>query len=152
MLQPVAAPHDQGATPPPRCYFPLVPFSNRIENGEFRFAGARIRMRGNVAGTPHTMHGHGWHAVWQIRASSASECSLSYERAADGEWPWHYAAMQTFAIAGDAVRVTLSVRNLGGRPMPCGLGFHPFFPAPAVRRRTRLACGPCNPVNCGRSP
>ncbi len=140
VLQPVAAPRHHGATWPARCYFPLVPFSNRIENGEFAFDGARIRLPGNVPGSAHAMHGHGWLAAWTVRNSSTTECSLAYERTADDEWPWHYEATQTFAIAGNALRITLDIRNLDAQAMPCGLGFHPFFPAhPTTRLRLRAA-------------
>ena len=30
--------------------------------------------------------------------------------------------------------VTLSCRNVGGEPMPCGLGHHPYFPCDADTR------------------
>src|SRR5438874_2009814 len=42
--------------------FPLVPFSNRIRDGRFSFAGRAICLPRNVPGQAHVEHGHGWQA------------------------------------------------------------------------------------------
>ena len=110
------------------CYFPMIPFSNRIENSQFRFAGATVNLLENVAGTRHAIHGHGWQAAWHVTHSNETTCSLAYRREATDDWPWRYEGRQSFEIAGNTLRLTLAIRNLAGTPMPCGLGFHPFFP------------------------
>src|ERR687897_805150 len=48
------------------CHFPLIPFSNRIENGRFSFNGSPMRLAQNLPGSPHAMHGHGWQAAWEV--------------------------------------------------------------------------------------
>jgi aldose 1-epimerase len=42
--------------------------------------------------------------------------------------------MQRIELAGDTLRVTLSARNLAGRPMPFGMGHHPYYPRTAETR------------------
>src|SRR5262245_30242425 len=78
VLQPTARLERVGAAPLPCCYFPMIPFCNRVENSQFDFAGATVSLRENVAGTPHAMHGHGWHTAWDVTHSSRTACALSY--------------------------------------------------------------------------
>lgn len=113
--------------------FPLVPFSNRIRDGRFRFRGQIVEMPPNVAGQAHVEHGHGWQSAWSVVAQSDTAATLELTRAADA-WPFPYVARQAFVLAPDGLAITLSVRNAGPRPMPVGLGLHPYFPrSPATR-------------------
>jgi aldose 1-epimerase len=125
---------ERGADARACCYFPMIPFSNRIENSQFRFAGGTVTLFENVAGTRHAIHGHGWQATWQVTRRDETTCALAYRRDASSDWPWRYEGRQSFAIEDNSLRMTLAVQNLDLRPMPCGLGFHPFFPAPAGAR------------------
>jgi aldose 1-epimerase len=110
-------------------YYPLVPFANRIANGRFSFEGRALRLEPNVAGYAHPLHGQGWQAEGRIVDAAASACTIAFEHAASARWPWDYRATQTFEIDGNALRMQLTLLNLGAARMPAGLGFHPFFPA-----------------------
>jgi aldose 1-epimerase len=134
VLRSAALPAAPGRPAASACYFPLIPFSNRIENGRFRFGATSVRLAPNVAGSSHALHGHGWQADWQVTAQDGASCALSFRRAPTPDWPWDYRGLQTLAIAGDAVRFTLAIENLGAAPMPCGLGFHPYFARTAGTR------------------
>ena len=128
VLHPVAQAAVDGRTPVRCCHFPLIPFSNRVENGRFSFNGSSQQLARNVAGSPHAMHGHGWQVAWQVAERRDASCALTYEREPTADWPWRYRGRQTIAVAGDALRLTLAIENLGPDAMPCGLGFHPFLP------------------------
>lgn len=119
------------------CYFPMIPYSNRIENSRFHFGDAPIRLTPNVTDSAHAMHGHGWLSRWSVTDRSDTQCTLSYEWAPDAEWPWRYLGRQTFALGDDGLAISLEVVNLAPTSMPCGLGFHPFFTA-AEAPRLRL--------------
>jgi aldose 1-epimerase len=127
VLQPAAQPAGSRGGPTRCCHFPLIPFSNRIEDGRFQHDGRAIRLPPNVAGSPHALHGHGWQASWQVTEHEAARCALSFERAPQPDWPWSYRGRQTLAVVGNALQLTLAVENLSAEAMPCGLGFHPFF-------------------------
>ncbi|HEY9578403.1 MAG TPA: aldose 1-epimerase [Rhizorhapis sp.] len=107
--------------------FPLVPFSNRIRGGSFTFRDRRISLRPNMTGDPSPLHGQGWLVPWQVEEASSTDAILVYRHEA-GEWPWHYEARQEFALGEQGLHATLCCRNVSDRPMPCGLGFHPYFP------------------------
>jgi len=109
-------------------YYPLVPFSNRIANGRFFFEGRAIQLEPNVLGYAHPLHGQGWQAAWHVVDFTASACTITFDHAASGLWPWDYRATQTFEIGANKLRIELELLNLAAGRMPGGLGFHPFFP------------------------
>jgi aldose 1-epimerase len=106
--------------------FPLVPFVNRIRGGCFTFRGRQVRLKPNMAGDSSPLHGQGWTRPWQIESSNEAEAVLQFEHE-PGEWPWAYEARQHFRLGDDALHMQLTCRNLSDEPMPCGLGFHPYF-------------------------
>lgn len=117
--------------------FPLVPFSNRIEQGTFHYEGRKIVL----ASSPplpdsYPLHGQGWQNAWRVTALNESDATLVYSHPAEGEdgWPWAYEAAQVFNLTDSALTVTLSVTNLDRKKMPCGLGLHPYFPADEATR------------------
>ena len=113
--------------------FPLVPFSNRIRNGSFRFRGRTVTLAPNMAGDPSPLHGQGWLAPWKMLRSNS--CSIELQYAHDpGEWPWRYEARQMFDLDPAGLTLRLTCRNLSGEPMPCGLGQHPYFPCTGKTR------------------
>ena len=112
--------------------YPLVPYSNRIGDGRFRFDGDDYSLRPNAAFSRHPLHGVGWLRAWSVNAVTPDSVSLAFAHRASGrddpEWPWSFAATQTIALDDTGLRSTLTVTNEDNRPMPAGMGLHPFFP------------------------
>lgn len=107
--------------------FPLVPFANRVRGGAFTCDGREIALSPNMAGDASPLHGHGWRAAWDVRQAGGDHATLTFRHAA-GEWPWDYEASQHIALDADGLSLVLSCRNLSAERMPCGLGFHPYYP------------------------
>ena len=110
--------------------FPLVPYVNRIRGGSFTCDGRTVSLSLNSPGDPSPMHGQGWRAAWDVAAAGADQATLSF-RHASGEWPWDYQATQRFALDEQGLSLELACRNLSAERMPCGLGFHPYYPCDA---------------------
>lgn len=109
------------------CY-PLVPFSNRVRDGRFSFRGREVTLRPNLLPQKHPLHGQGWRSAWWAEDPRGREASMSFDYQAD-DWPWPYRARQDVSLDEGGLTLRLSCRNTGTEPMPCGLGFHPYFPA-----------------------
>jgi aldose 1-epimerase len=119
--------------------FPLVPYVNRIRGGHFVFRGRDVRLRPNMPGDPSPLHGQGWLHPWRVEGSTRSTARLGYDHD-PGEWPWSYAAVQEFSLHEHGLSARLTCRNTSAEPMPCGLGFHPYFPCgPETRIDTEVA-------------
>jgi aldose 1-epimerase len=110
--------------------FPLVPFSNRIRGGRFRFDGHEVALALNRPPERHAIHGQGWQAAWTPREVSATTALLEFRHAPDA-WPWAYRATQRFALSPTGLAVELALHNESDAPMPAGLGWHPYFPRTA---------------------
>lgn len=113
--------------------FPLVPFCNRIRDGAFAFEGRQVALLPTLAGHPHALHGHGWRGAWSVAAVSRDRAVLALEHEA-GDWPWSWRAEQRFTLDDSGLRIDLELVNTDRRPMPAGLGLHPYFPATAATR------------------
>ena len=115
--------------------FPLVPYSNRLGYRRFRWQGADYTTQPNFPDNPHSLHGVGWHRPWQVLSCTAAEAVLRLEHAPDGDWPFAFEARQVFTLDEAGLLSTLSMTNRADRPVPAGLGWHPYFPK---RARSRL--------------
>lgn len=109
--------------------FPLVPFSNRVDRGRFRFGARAVELPVDRWNHPHAIHGHGWEAVWTVEEQDGDSLRIGYRHPA-GAWPWPYRAEQTFRLTPDSLSITIAITNEGDEPMPAGLGLHPYFPRP----------------------
>ena len=120
--------------------FPLVPYVNRIRGGEFTFRGRTVRLRPNMAGDPNPLHGQGWLSPWAVESASERTAVLTY-RHEPGEWPWAYEAREEFSLDEAGLSARLTCGNVDAEPMPCGLGFHPYFPCgPETLLDTKVGC------------
>lgn len=109
--------------------FALVPFCNRIGRGRFELDGRAVRLPANAPAVDprHAIHGYGWRAAWTVVEAGPAEIRIEH-RADGSEWPWPYRAEQRLRLNAAGLAHALSIENLGGTPMPVGLGLHPFLP------------------------
>ncbi|WP_417455147.1 aldose 1-epimerase [Kiloniella sp.] len=119
--------------------FPLIPYSNRIKRGQFTFDGKSYQLALNFADHPHSIHGISWQRHWQVKDHQKSQIMLELNYTANDkkptDWPFDFDAVQTFNLTGTDLTQHISVINTSDRPMPVGLGVHPYLPK---RKNTRL--------------
>ncbi len=108
--------------------FPLLPYSNRIAHGCFRFAGAAHRLALNFGDHPHSIHGVGWQRAWHVTGTAGDAATLALHHAPDADWPFAFSAEQRFRLTATALHVALAITNRHTAPAPAGLGLHPYFP------------------------
>lgn len=111
--------------------FPLVPLGNRVGSNMIALDGQVLRFRPNTA-DPLYLHGDGWLADWAVDEITATLARMSFAQRAPANSPHVYQATQLVQLAGNRLCLTLEVTNTGDRPMPFGLGFHPYFPRPGA--------------------
>jgi aldose 1-epimerase len=107
--------------------FPLLPWSNRISNGGFEYDGFHHPVKPNRVGEPYPTHGDGWLQPWIISPPRDDTVEMSLiSEAFDGN-PYAYRALQCFVLIEGGMDQMLTVTRTGIRPLPYGLGEHPFF-------------------------
>ena len=115
--------------------FPLVPFSNRIADARFDWAGQTHAITPNFAPEPHAIHGIGWTSQWSVREAGDQRVVLTLDHGGDARWPFAFAAEQCIELTADTLTVTLTARNEEAFDAPLACGHHPYFPAAGARLR-----------------
>ena len=107
--------------------FAMVPWSNRISRGGFTHDGSFHPVGLNRAGEPYPIHGDGWLQPWTLRQPAADTLEMALESDRFDGNPYQYRALQRFVLREGGMSQTLSVTHQGSRPLPFGLGQHPWF-------------------------
>ncbi len=109
--------------------FPLIPFSNRIAQGEFNYQGQQAKLDVNMPPHPHPLHGQAWRQAWTIDEHNEHSATLGYQHPQGGNgWPWQYSATQHFELRDNELIISLTTHNEDSSAMPVGTGLHPYFP------------------------
>jgi aldose 1-epimerase len=129
--------------------FPLVPWSNRIRDGAFTWAGKDYQLRVNFAdGT--AIHGTGIEFPWSVVAQTSTSVTLEFaSRGVYGvNFPWPFTARFTYELNAERFTWAMEITNDAHETFPAGLGHHPYFvrelttPSVTASEPTRLQ------VNC----
>ena len=112
--------------------FPMIPFGGRIGWGRFAFGGEDYQLDRNFGPQPHAIHGNAWQRPWTVASATEERAVLAFAHDAAGmgarSWPWSYEATLDYALAPDGLAVAVTVTNRDAKPMPAGIGLHPYFP------------------------
>ncbi|MFM9852358.1 MAG: aldose 1-epimerase [Sphingomonadaceae bacterium] len=107
--------------------FPLVPYSNRIGGARFAWDGETHMLAFNAPPEVNAIHGVGFNRPWAVMAQSECRITLGLHHQSDQEWPWPFAAEQSYAISDDTLTITMRACNLAAKPVPLAFGHHPYF-------------------------
>lgn len=116
-----------------KCYefagFPLLPYSGPIFGGGFRFNGGFFPLKRTVPEEPTATHGEAWIRPWTIVMQEADRLVLQLDhRPAEGEFPFAWRGEIDFHLDDDGLAIGIALSCRDHRPMPAGIGFHPYFP------------------------
>ena len=107
--------------------YPLMPYSNRIANATLMVAGKSIALPAHPDAAPHSLHGNAQAQAWRVQAQSESSAVLTLDSPPSAAWPWRYAGRIACTLMPNELRMHIELRNLDARPMPGGIGLHPYF-------------------------
>lgn len=84
-------------------------------------------------------HGFARNLAWSVvetgtEGAASATLRLVHDEDSKGRYPWDFVADYTYALKGDALRITQKVTNTGDAEMPFGLGFHPYFQVPQAEK------------------
>ncbi|MFC4638630.1 aldose 1-epimerase [Deinococcus hohokamensis] len=108
--------------------FTLLPFSNRVRDAHFVFAGREVQLRVTTK-DGLTQHGDVRNRPWQVRERGEAHliCDFDSRRFADMNWPWAFTASVEYRLHGPHLDTSVTLTNADTEPMPAGLGLHPYF-------------------------
>ncbi|MCE9565475.1 MAG: aldose 1-epimerase [Planctomycetes bacterium] len=119
----------------------LFPFPGRLRDGKLRFEGQEYQLPLNDSTKQHAIHGFTPRNPWRVIEWNADEDSAfvtgEFNLAKDlpaalPTWPSDFKLTVTYRLFKNKLRVEASVENVGSKPLPFGIGYHPYFRLPGV--------------------
>ncbi len=117
----------------------LFPFPNRIRGGKFDFEGRTYQLELTDSSKLHAIHGFACRQPWRVidyGADTASawvtgefRCSVDAP-ASLASWPADHQLRLTVRLGDGLLRLEAEVHNPDTKPLPWGLGYHPYFCMP----------------------
>ena len=142
-----ADPHLFEGARPTRSGIPILfPFPNRIRGGRFGWDGRDYQLPRNDPAEQNAIHGFACRRPWRVVEHGADgegawvtgEFVGSVD-AADARdlWPADYRIRVTCRLGRQSLRLEAVVDNPDRRPLPFGLGYHPYLRVPLLPPRLR---------------
>jgi aldose 1-epimerase len=113
----------------------LVPWPNRIDGGQYTFAGTGYQLDLNEPARGNAIHGLTRWTGWQVIAHADDVAQLGLLLCGRPGYPFCLELTARYRVDARAgLEVTIIARNAGSRPAPYGTGSHPYLTAgsPAV--------------------
>ena len=112
----------------------LFPFPGRILGTSFNYEGREYPL---VAGDGrgNAIHGFVLDRPWRVVEESSSHVTGEFHAARDDRalldrWPADFRITVTYSLAGATLSIAAELDNPDDRPLPFGLGLHPYFTMP----------------------
>lgn len=109
----------------------LFPSPGKLTGDAWTWRGARGSMK---------QHGFARNLPWTVVASGADDgawatLSLASNDASRAQFPFDFAAAFTYRLRATTLAIEIAITNAGPKPMPFGVGFHPYFAVPDADKR-----------------
>jgi aldose 1-epimerase len=117
----------------------LFPFPNRINHGKFTFGNKEYQLPLNESSGTHAIHGFTPKNPWRVVEAAEEDMSASitglFQLSKDLPeslhlWPADFIIKVTYTLTFNGLNVTTLIGNPDKKPLPWGLGFHPYFANP----------------------
>ncbi|MFL5339125.1 MAG: aldose 1-epimerase, partial [Gemmataceae bacterium] len=115
----------------------LFPFPNRIAGGRFSWDGREYSVP-LAPGTPNAIHGFVCRRPWRVMshnaAGDAASVTAEFQGSVDAPetlayWFTDYRIALTVELRADRLAFVARIENPDTKPLPWGLGYHPYFTA-----------------------
>lgn len=129
----VFVPFDADQTAPAGHGAILAPWPNRIRDGRYSVDGVEHQLAITEPDRATALHGLAMWQRWTVVAVQdtahldGQAATLELRLAPSGGYPFDVLLRVTYRLTAAGLHVQLAATNLGGRPAPYGVGFHPWL-------------------------
>jgi aldose 1-epimerase len=120
--------------------FPLMPYSGPLFGRDFRYGGfnfgdVHYPLGRNIREEPTITHGEAFVRAFKVQEQSktAVDLDMIHDPTPD-TFPFRFRGQVRYALSDAGLSIVLRVTSVDHRPMPAGLGIHPYFPKPPGTR------------------
>ena len=112
----------------------LFPFPGRIPHGVLAWQGREFHLPARD-GRGNAIHGFVYDRPWRVIEQTASRVVGQFQASVDDPailelWPADFRITATYEVALNTLHCRYRIENPDTRPLPCGLGTHPYFTVP----------------------
>jgi aldose 1-epimerase len=126
--RPLSSPWPPGVLPPMSGGAVLIPWPNRIRDGEYSFDGHDYQLPLSEPAQHNASHGLVRWVRWQVSEHSPSAVTFSHELVAQTGYPFELSLQIRYSLAAESgLTVLVTARNVGEHAAPFGAGFHPYL-------------------------
>ena len=105
----------------------LAPWPNRLAGGRYRFDDEDHQLPLDEPGLGNAIHGLVRWANWEVLELAIDRAVVGHLQHSRPGYPFSLALAVDYRLAADGLTVRTTARNVGHRPLPFGLGFHPYL-------------------------
>lgn len=106
----------------------LIPFPGRVKDGQYTFEGHTYQMPYNDKDGPNAIHGFVRSQLWHVAEHRKNRVTFVVDYAPDTTaYPAALQASVTYSLDESGMTCRFSVKNMGYKAAPVGVGFHPYF-------------------------
>lgn len=121
----------------------LFPFAGRIQGTLFRWNNREFQLTAGD-GRGNAIHGFVMDRPWRVVSQTVDSVVGQFQPSVDDpqlldSWPADFCLTCTYRIRGTLLECHLLAANPDNRPLPCGMGTHPYF---------RISLGGASPEDC----
>lgn len=122
----------------------LFPFPNRIEKGHFTWKGQSYELPVSDA-FGNAIHGFVMDRPWRVVVADAQTAVAEFQLSLDAPerlalWPSDFLIEVRYTLREACLRADIRIANAGEKPLPWGLGTHPYFKAPLSPQSQQGQC------------
>lgn len=110
----------------------LVPWPNRVAAGRWTFRDRPQQLALTEPAAGNAIHGLLRHTLYRVAEQAADAVTLTAVVPEQPGWPVPLDTAVRFAVGPDGLAVTHTLTNIGGEPVPVGVGAHPYLRAGAA--------------------
>jgi len=105
----------------------LIPWPNRLEDGEYEFDGRRHRLPITEPEHRNAIHGLVRDAIWTVSDHDTDRVAVEYELRPQPGYPFALALRLEYDLSASGLRVCTTATNVGAEACPYGAGAHPYL-------------------------
>ncbi|MHC2070706.1 aldose 1-epimerase [Bremerella sp. T1] len=112
----------------------LFPFPGRIKGTKLIWEDREFTIP-EGDGRGNAIHGFVLNRAWRVTEQTASKISAEFQASEDDatlleQWPADFKIQASYEISGNTLTGSYRVENPSSKPLPFGLGTHPYFNVP----------------------
>lgn len=123
----ITAGFDDDVPPPFGCGIVLVPWPNRVRDGQWTYEGRTLQLDITEPHLGNALHGLLRNTPYQLVERSTDSICLRAQVFPQNGYPFRLDTRVRYTVVADGIEVTHTVRNIGSSCAPVAIGAHPFL-------------------------